>query len=214
MAEPPTPALNPPRRLIFWDREFAAGRPNLALLVKTDAGVDSPDAAAEAERLVRRLSGEESVQGVTSYWQDESPALRSTDGTYGLIVARITGTETQADDTLAELAPDYRGAHGPLDVSIGGAAQIRSEVQEQSREDLAAAELIALPLTLLILVLVFRSAIAALLPIVIGLIAIVGTNASLRSITSFTDVSVFALNLTTALGLGLAVDYGLFIVRR
>ncbi|MDN3023269.1 MMPL family transporter [Streptomyces sp. S.PB5] len=107
-----------------------------------------------------------------------------------------------------------------MDVSVGGAAQIRAEVQDTSREDLARAEVNALPLTLLILVLVlvlvlvFRSAVAALLPVIIGLIAIVGTNASLRVITGFTDVSVFALNLTTALGLGLAVDHGLFIVRR
>ncbi|MCW8375462.1 MMPL family transporter [Streptomyces justiciae] len=208
------PAAESSQAARLLDREFAAGRPNLALLVKADAGVDDPAVAAEAERLTERLAAEHDVQGVTSYWQAKSPALRSENGRYGLVVARVTGTETEADDTLKALAPHYRGSHGPVDVSIGGAAQIRAEVQDTSREDLARAEVIALPLTLLILVLVFRSAVAALLPVIIGLIAIVGTNASLRVITGFTDVSVFALNLTTALGLGLAVDYGLFIVRR
>ncbi len=195
-------------------RDFAAGRPNLALLVKADGGVDSPAAAAEAERIATRLAAEPSVLGVNSYWQNRSAALRSTDGGYGLIVARINGTETEADKTLKAIAPNYRGTHGPLEVRIGGATQIRTEVQDTSRKDLGKAEVIALPLTLLVLVLVFRSAVAALLPVAIGLIAIVGTNASLRVITGFTDVSIFALNLTTALGLGLAVDYGLFIVRR
>ncbi|KUN21320.1 transporter [Streptomyces antibioticus] len=208
------PAAESSQAARLLDREFAAGRPNLALLVKADAGVDDPAVTAEAKRLTERLAAEHDVQGVTSYWQAKSPALRSENGRYGLVVARVTGTETEADDTLKALAPHYRGSHGPVDVSIGGAAQIRAEVQDTSREDLARAEVIALPLTLLILVLVFRSAVAALLPVIIGLIAIVGTNASLRVITGFTDVSVFALNLTTALGLGLAVDYGLFIVRR
>ncbi|WP_406175741.1 MMPL family transporter [Streptomyces sp. NBC_00996] len=208
------PAAESSQASDLLERDFAAGRPNLALLLKADGGVDTAPAAAEGRRLAERLATEHHVQGVSSYWQDKSPALRSTDGRYALIVARITGTETGADDTLKAIAPHYRGSHGPLDVKIGGAAQIRTEVQDTSREDLGRAEAIALPLTLLILVLVFRSAVAALLPVIIGLIAIVGTNASLRVITGFTDVSVFALNLTTALGLGLAVDYGLFIVRR
>ncbi|MEU6087202.1 MMPL family transporter [Streptomyces sp. NPDC047085] len=208
------PAAESAQASDLLERDFAAGRPNLALLLKADNGVDTASAAAEGRRLAERLAGEHHVQGVSSYWQDKSPALRSTDGRYALIVARITGTETEADDTLKALAPHYRGSHGPLEVRIGGAAQIRTEVQDTSRKDLGRAEAIALPLTLLILVLVFRSAVAALLPVIIGLIAIVGTNASLRIITGFTDVSVFALNLTTALGLGLAVDYGLFIVRR
>ncbi|GGN59923.1 membrane protein [Streptomyces albiflavescens] len=208
------PAAESSQASDLLERDFAAGRPNLALLLKADGGVDTAPAAAEGRRLAERLATEHHVQGVSSYWQDKSPALRSTDGRYALIVARITGTETEADDTLKAIAPDYRGSHGPLDVKIGGATQIRTEVQDTSREDLGKAEAIALPLTLLILILVFRSAVAALLPVIIGLIAIVGTNASLRVITGFTDVSVFALNLTTALGLGLAVDYGLFIVRR
>jgi RND superfamily putative drug exporter len=176
--------------------------------------VDSAAATAEGKRLTDRLAATDSIKGVNSYWPSKAPALRSADGTYGLIVAHIAGTDTQADKTLEALAPEFRGSSGALDVTIGGAAQIRAEVEEQSKKDLARAELIALPLTLLILVLVFRSAVAALLPVVIGLIAIIGTNLSLRVITGFADVSVFALNLTTALGLGLAVDYGLFIVRR
>ncbi|NEE58002.1 MMPL family transporter, partial [Streptomyces sp. SID8455] len=68
--------------------------------------------------------------------------------------------------------------------------------------------------TLVLLVMVFGSAIAAMLPLLVGIVAILGTNAVLRGLTEFTDVSVFAMNLTTALGLGLAIDYALFIVRR
>lgn len=82
------------------------------------------------------------------------------------------------------------------------------------QEDLLRAELIALPVTLVLLVMVFGSAVAAMLPLGVGIVAILGTNAVLRGLTEITDVSVFAMNLTTALGLGLAIDYALFIVRR
>ena len=87
-------------------------------------------------------------------------------------------------------------------------------MQTTIQEDLLRAEMIALPVTLVLLVMVFGSAVAALLPLGVGIVAILGTNAVLRGLTEFTDVSVFALNLTTALGLGLAIDYALFIVRR
>ncbi|MFF3984121.1 MMPL family transporter [Streptomyces sp. NPDC001797] len=197
------------------EREFPDSQPNLLLLVDARGGsVDSPAVAAEAKALVTRLSGEKGVIGVGSYWQTKSPSLRAEDGHEALIAARITGDEKAAADTLDRIAPHYRGAHGPVTVKVGGMVAVRSDMQTIIKEDLARAELIALPVTLVLLVMVFGSAIAALLPLGIGIVAILGTNAVLRGITSFTDVSVFAMNLTTALGLGLAIDYALFIVRR
>lgn len=197
------------------EREFPASQPNLLLLVDAGAkGVDAPAVAAEAERLTERLAAEEGVIGVGSYWQTRAPALRAEDGGEALIAARIVGTEKEAGETLERIAPEYRGAQGPVEVSVGGPVAVRHEMQAIIQEDLLRAELIALPVTLVLLVMVFGSAIAALLPLGIGIVAILGTNAVLRGITEITDVSVFAQNLTTALGLGLAVDYALFIVRR
>ncbi|MFC8242504.1 MMPL family transporter [Streptomyces chartreusis] len=195
--------------------EFPASQPNLLLLVDAgDASVDDPAVAAEAQRLVSRLTGEKGVVGVGSYWQGKSPALRAEDGHEALIAARITGEEKQMGETLDRIAPEFRGAHGPVEVSVGGPVAVRHEMQTTIQEDLLRAEVIALPVTLVLLVMVFGSAVAALLPLGIGIVAILGTNAVLRGLTEFTDVSVFAMNLTTALGLGLAVDYALFIVRR
>ncbi|MEU0522810.1 MMPL family transporter [Streptomyces niveus] len=197
------------------EREFPASQPNLLLLVDAgDKGVDDPAVAAEAERLTERLAAEEGVVGVGSYWQTRAPALRAEDGGEALIAARITGEEKEAGETLERIAPEFRGAQGPVEVSVGGPVAVRHEMQAIIQEDLLRAELIALPVTLVLLVMVFGSAIAALLPLGIGIVAILGTNAVLRGITEITDVSVFAQNLTTALGLGLAVDYALFIVRR
>ncbi|MGX1270087.1 MMPL family transporter [Streptomyces phaeoluteigriseus] len=197
------------------EREFPGSQPNLLLLVDSGrASVDDPAVAAEASRLAKRLSGEKGVVGVGSYWQTEAPALRAKDGHEAVIAARITGDEKTMGETLDRIAPSYRGTQGPLEVRIGGIVAVRHEMQTIIQEDLTRAEIIALPVTLVLLVMVFGSAVAALLPLGVGIVAILGTNAVLGGLTEFTDVSVFAMNLTTALGLGLAIDYALFIVRR
>ncbi|MFE5716613.1 MMPL family transporter [Streptomyces sp. NPDC056501] len=196
-------------------REFPGSQPNLLLLLDAgEAGADAPAVAAEARRLAERLDAEPGVDGVGSYWSTGSPALRSEDGRQALIAARIAGEEKDAAAVLDRIAPEYRGTHGPVEVTLGGGLAVRHEMQVIIQEDLLRAELIALPLTLVLLVMVFGSAVAALLPLGVGIVAILGTNAVLRGITEFTDVSVFAQNLTTALGLGLAIDYALFVVRR
>ncbi|MGY6018205.1 MMPL family transporter [Streptomyces spinosirectus] len=200
------------------EREFPASQPNFLLLVDSGrSSVDDPAVAAEARRLTERLAGEKGVTGIGSYWQADAataPSLRAEDGHEALIAAHITGDENAMGRTLDRIAPAFRGTHGPVEVKVGGIVAVRHEMQTTIKEDLTRAELIALPVTLVLLVMVFGSAVAALLPLGIGIVAILGTNAVLRGLTEFTDVSVFALNLTTALGLGLAIDYALFIVRR
>ncbi|MEV4226212.1 MMPL family transporter [Streptomyces bobili] len=197
------------------EREFPDSQPNLILLVDSGrASVDDPAVAAEATRLAERLSGEKGVVGVGSYWGGKAPALRAEDGHEALIAARITGDEKTMGETLDRIAPSYRGTQGPLEVKVGGIVAVRHEMQTIIQEDLTRAEIIALPVTLVLLVMVFGSAVAALLPLGVGIVAILGTNAVLGALTEFTDVSIFAMNLTTALGLGLAIDYALFIVRR
>ncbi|MFF4432051.1 MMPL family transporter [Streptomyces sp. NPDC001513] len=199
------------------EREFPASQPNLLLLVDAGpgtAGVDDPAVAAEAERLTARLATEQGVVGVGSYWRTQLPALRSEDGRQALIAARVLGDEKTTTAVLDRIDPHYRGERGPVRVSFGGPVAVQREVTTTIQEDLLRAEMIALPVTLVLLILVFGSAVAALLPLGVGIVAILGTNAVLRGLTEFTDVSVFAQNLTTALGLGLAIDYALFIVRR
>ncbi|MEU3903795.1 MMPL family transporter [Streptomyces goshikiensis] len=202
------------------EREFPASQPNLLLLVDAGprsgagVGVDAPAVAAEAERLTGLLAAEPGVTGVGSYWRTPMPALRSEDGRQALIAARVLGDEKTTTRVLERIAPRYQGEHGPLRVSLGGPVAVQREVTTTIQEDLLRAELIALPVTLVLLILVFGSAVAAMLPLGVGIVAILGTNAVLRGLTEFTEVSVFAQNLTTALGLGLAIDYALFIVRR
>ncbi|WP_327175890.1 MMPL family transporter [Streptomyces sp. NBC_01335] len=197
------------------EKEFPASQPNLLLLIDSGrASVDDPAVVAEASRLTARLAAQEGVTGVGSYWQSAAPALRSRDGREALIAAHIAGEEKGSGEILDRIAPLFEGEHGPVKVSVGGLIATRHEMQSIIQEDLLRAETVALPVTLVLLVMVFGSAVAALLPLGVGIMAILGTSAVLRGITELTDVSVFAQNLTTALGLGLAVDYALFIVRR
>jgi RND superfamily putative drug exporter len=199
------------------ERRWPASQPNLLLLVSprdTSRDVDDPAVASAARDLDRQLADEKAVSGVVSYWRTKDTALRARDGGEALITARIEGDGDAVDDALEALEPRYRGAHGAVEVRIGGPAAVRHASQKVIADDLVRAEVIALPVTLLLLVVVFGSSVAAALPLLVGIVSVLGTNAVLRLITEFTDVSVYAQNLTTALGLGLAIDYALFLVRR
>jgi RND superfamily putative drug exporter len=199
---------------VLADR-FPASQPNLALLVTVDSGsVDAPAVAEQGRAITERLRQEPSLSGVTSYWETHSPTLRAGDGSHALIVGRIAGADMEAAKRSDDIAATFAGRHGALTVQVGGQAAIAAQAQRTISKDLLRAELIALPVTLLVLIAVFGSVVAALLPLLVGLVAMVGTTAVLRLITEFTDVSVFAQNLTTALSLGLAIDYALFMVRR
>jgi RND superfamily putative drug exporter len=212
--DPGTESMRAARLL---DLDFPLGSPNLVLLVRAGDGgatVDDPGIAQEGVRLAQRLAAEPSIAAVASYWQVRSPVLRGADGRSALVLARIRGTDAEVDRIVGELAGRYRGAHGPVEVSVGGSAAVSHSLNTTAHDDITRAELIGIPLTAIVLMIVFRSVIAALLPLLVGGVAMIGTIASLKLVSEFTDVSVFALNLTTGLSLGLATDYALFIVQR
>ncbi|MFY7069761.1 MMPL family transporter [Nocardiopsis changdeensis] len=208
------PSSESARAAEILEEHFPDSRPNLILLVTAEDGVDDREAAARALGLAEGLAYEDGVAGVTSYWQTGSDELKSDDGTRALIAAHVSGTEAEAGAAVADLAERYGGDHGPLTVGVGGQTAVLNDIETTIAEDLVRSEVIALPLTLLILVWVFGSVVSASLPLLVGVVSIIGTNAVLWAIAGFTDVSVFAQNLTIALGLGLSIDYALLMVRR
>ena len=105
-------------------------------------------------------------------------------------------------------------AKSSLDAAMGGFAAAFNETNDQTREDLTKAELIAFPILALLLLFVFRGVVAAAIPLLLGVISIVGTLLVLRVMSGFADTSLFALNIATGLSLGLAVDYALLLVSR
>ena len=197
---------------------FGAGDPNLVLVATATGGsVDDPAAVEAGLELTRRLAREPGVVETASYWSlGNAPPLRNADGTRALVFVRTTGEDEDAlHDRAVELAEAYVAeAAGPLQLQAGGESLVFDQVGSTIESDLRRAEAIALPITLVLLVLVFGSVVAASLPLGVGIMAIIGTFAVLQGLTEVTEVSIFSINLATALGLGLAIDYSLFVVSR
>ncbi len=195
---------------------FGSGTPNLVLLVTADAGsVDDPATAAVGTALAAELAAEPGITDVASYWTlGNAPPLRSDAGNRALVLARIEGTQDEVNRRVEELSPRYHRHDGGVTVDVGGFAEVFREVGTTIEDDLVRAESIALPITLILLLLVFGSVVSASLPLAIGALSVVGTLAVLRMLSMVTEVSIFSLNLTTAMGLGLAIDYSLFVVSR
>ncbi|MFE9400047.1 MMPL family transporter [Streptomyces flavidovirens] len=195
--------------------QFDAAGANVVLIAQVAVGsVDETQATAAGRRLARSVAREPSVQKVESYWPSRRHELRSINGRSALILVRLKGNEAQAARTAGRLVPRLTGEHGVLTVSANGEAAVQAEVMRQARRDQRGAELLALPATMLLLLLVYRSAVAAVLPVVVGGLAALGTMAMLRLLTTWTEVSVSAWNISVALGFALAVDYSLFLLTR
>ncbi|XVV33600.1 MMPL family transporter [Streptomyces sp. CA-100214] len=196
--------------------EKFGGESNLVLLVRApEGGVDAAAVKRQGTELAADLRNEDTVANVVSYWDTDNPDLRSKDGNQAMVLAHVKGGDTGERENAKEIIDEYTGAKGAgLTVEAGGTAAVGDDMGTYSSEDLVLAEAIALPLTLLLLLFVFGSVVSALLPLVIGLIAIVGTFAELFLLGSATSISITATNLTTALGLGLGIDYALLMVSR
>ncbi|HEX5142647.1 MAG TPA: MMPL family transporter, partial [Mycobacterium sp.] len=201
---------------------FGQGDMDLVFTVTAPGGAGGAAARAAGLAIVDYIKGTPNVANVVSAWTAGSPQaagnLISRDGQTGLVVASITGGENNAPknaDTISDavgtvIMPQYPG----VEVRTGGSAMVYAQINAQNQHDLFLMESIAIPLSFLVLVWVFGGLVAAALPMMVGVLAIVGSMAVLRFISFTTDVSIFALNLTTALGLALAIDYTLLIVSR
>ena len=195
---------------------FNQGDPNFLLLVTARSGsVDSAAVAAEGAALTQELARQPGVALSVSYWTLGSPApLRSKNSTQALVLARLSGTDDHVRDTVKILSPRFTRTDPVVTVRAGGQAEIFRQVGTQIEKDLRLAEEISVPITILLLIIVFGSAAAASLPLAIGGLSVVGTFLVLRILAALTQVSIFSLNLTTAMGLGLAIDYSLFVISR
>ncbi|MGW0841071.1 MMPL family transporter [Streptomyces sp. NPDC002787] len=198
------------------EKEFGEGTPSVLLMVTAEQGtVDDPAVAAEGGRLEKELAAQDGVAEVASYWsRGSSPAMRATDGKQALIVARMSGTVTEARTRLGEFSPDFSRDTSLVKVRVGGGDEVFRQASAQSRQDFLRAEMIVFPLVLLLLFAIFRRFSAALLTLGMGLFSVITTLAILRGVTYFTDVSTFAANLALVMGIGLGVDYSLFVINR
>ena len=194
--------------------EFGAGASNVVLLLSSELDVDSTAVATRAADVAAELRAIEDVAEVVSYWETGAPSLRSSDGRQGLIAARIVADEDTVYTRVEQIQDELAVQTSELTITVGGSGPVNLELVEESERDLLRAEMLVIPLTTIIMLIVFRSVVAALLPLVVSAVAVIGTAVVLRALSDVTLVSIFALNLTTALGLGMGIDYSLLVISR
>ncbi|TDC54274.1 MMPL family transporter [Actinomadura sp. KC345] len=195
----------------------STGNPNVALLVTArDGTVDGPGVAAAGRALTAELAARDGVGDAWSYWSRGGPeTLRSEDARHALVLAWVPGDADHVrGDVLPGLAADLTRTDPAVEVTVGGGDEVFRNVMEQARADFVRAELIILPVTLLLLWLVYRRIAAALVTLATGLFAVLGSLALLRIPLAFTEISTFASNIALVMGIGLGVDYGLFMIYR
>ncbi|MVU80503.1 MMPL family transporter [Nocardia sp. ET3-3] len=198
------------------ERDYGMTGAQLVFTVESPDGALDPAASARGREIAQQLKGDSRISRAVSPWTEPMPsrALLSRDGKIGLIVATVRGDENNAPGIARELADEFTGSRDDVTVRAGGQAKVWRDTGQQTQQDLAVAEAIALPLTFLLLVWFLRSLVAALIPFLTGVVAIAGAGAVLYLMTYVVELSVFALNITTAIGLALAIDYSLLIIGR
>jgi len=184
---------------------------DLVVVVRLDAPAGSESARETLAALAATIRAQPGVAVV------EGPDLRdpvgpmvSDDRRSAFLAARFQAGIDRVD-TATELQESLEREPG---VVVGGLVIAQQQVSEQVSEDLARAELLAFPILFLLSLLVFRSAVAALLPLAVGATSILVTFALMRLVNAVEPMSIYAINVITGLGLGLAIDYSLFMVSR
>ena len=177
-----------------------------------------PTAEAQLTAVLAALPSAD-VETLVSPWTPGLPdearaALVGADGRTAMAAIALAGDGDDERSAAYERIRDDLQAPEPWTTHLAGQRPAFTELQERAERDIARAETLALPVLLVLLVLIFGSLTAAALPVAIGGIAIVGAMLVLRGVAAVTEISTFALNVTTILGLGLAIDYSLFMVSR
>lgn len=201
----------------YLEDNFGVTDPFVVMTITTPTGsVDDADVEAKARALEVQVSAEASADRVLSYWSAlKPPSMKSTDGKSAFLFVYLKSSDfTEIDKNGGYYQERYEGDFQGLTIRTAGDAIFANAINGRIQDDLKLAEAISIPLVFILLVIIFGALVASAMPLVIGVTAILGTFFGLYLLTLFTDVSIFALNLTTGLGLGLGIDYALLMVNR
>ena len=195
------------------DQQLGGATTDIVLLLRSDTLKATDPAFAGAASADATVQARPEVASVTSYYSTHSPSFLSRDGHETFVAVQLTARdETTKETEYNTLLPLLTSP--TLQVSVGGKVAVNVAINKQISADLERAEILTFPIVSILLVIVFGGLVAASLPLLIGGSAILGAFAILRLLTGLTDISVFAINVVTVVGLGLAIDYSLFIVTR
>ena len=195
-------------------KDFGQTDSEVVLVADLGRSVDDVQSAANGELIANELAKTEGVKSISSYYSlGRTPTLKSTDGTAVYFFAKLD-EKSKIAVVSKNIQDTFSGNHFGATIYVAGWGPITSEINHTIEEDLTKAESVAIPVTLLLMIFVFGSVIAAGLPLMIAGLTILGSFFFIWLASLFTDTSTFSVNLVTGLGLGLGIDYALLMVSR
>jgi uncharacterized membrane protein YdfJ with MMPL/SSD domain len=208
------PASESSRAQTLLDTKLGGATADIIILM-SNSSMKATDATFidAATQLLAKLKARQEVASISSYYSTHSASLLSRDGheTFAVVQLKAKDEATKEKDFKA-MQPLITSP--VIETKVGGNVAVNVAINKQVSADLERAELITFPIVAILLLIVFGSLVAASLPLLIGGVAIMGAFAILRALAGWTGVSIYAANVVTMLGLGLAIDYALFIVTR
>ena len=195
--------------------EFSKSQSQLiVLLSSTNLNVHDPRFIHAAEKDLQLISAQPHVIGITSYYNSGQSRFVSTNNQLTYAQVALSGTTSQQQQVYKNLAKQFARQTSPIDVRLGGQTAIDVQINQQVTSDLKRAETLSFPIVAILLILIFGSVVSATVPLFLGGLSILGALFITRLLTDVTTMSAYVINVITLLGLGLAIDYSLFLVGR
>ncbi|MFI9503016.1 MMPL family transporter [Nocardia sp. NPDC052566] len=194
---------------------FGPQNPDVVALYTAPDGQTLDDIGPRVQQALAGIDPKLLQRPIETPWRSDpvrQKFLRSADNRQAIAAIFLAGDDSQRIAAYADIEAALRVPG--VRTQLSGYSALATEINGQSQHDLVLAESLSLPLTLLVLVLVFGGAVAASLPVAVGVLSVLGAMGAIRLLTEFTEVSTFAVNIASLLGLGMAIDYGLFLVTR
>ena len=202
----------------YLNKNLNVADPNIVVVVDSgDLSITDPTVATKAQMLETEMAKAPGVTKVVSYWNTGGEkTLAASDGkaAYILVYGGGEAFTPESQEMGAYFQKNFDGKRNGLTIYSGGVGVVGNAINKKIADDLKIAEAISIPLTFILLVMVFGAMAASAMPLLVGVSAILGAFFLLYLISLVTSVSVYALNLTTGMGLGLGIDYALLIVNR
>ncbi len=194
--------------------EFGPQNPDVIVTYSSAAAtIDEPGFRDPLIATVRSLRTNSAVASVLTYYDTGSDALVSNDRHATYIAIRLSAVDDSGKRAAYDVIRGKLSAPGLSD-RVGGNVAVQASVDAISQSDIARGEAVAMPIVLILLTLIFGGLIAGAMPLLIGILAILGAFTTTRMIANVTEVSTFAINSITLLGLGMAIDYSLLMISR
>lgn len=193
--------------------ELGTGVADIIALYENPSGnVDDVEMLSAILGVIDVIEKDKDVVRVISYYTTGAPTLVSTDRTKTFVIVNLSGDDQHKKEVFDRLEKAFVAEGYPL--SFAGFVPINDAIYRTVERDLTRAELLAFPITAVLLLLIFGSAVSSAMPLILGVLAVSLAFLAMRVLLLFTDLSIFAANVVTVLGLGLAIDYSLFLVSR